>query len=98
MSLKSTSVVCTPTESHVTYLILLLEHWECHKKRISTSQSVPGGAWASRELSEKSVHVYSYFALKEWFKTAYYQVYIFVYNILSEVNLHHRMPAETKEE
>lgn len=36
--------------------------------------------------------------VKDGFRQRYYQVYIFVYNILSEVSLHHRMPAETNGE
>lgn len=58
------------------------------------------GAWVQRELSDKRVHVYSNFTFIERMvlDSLYYCVYIFVYNILSEVNLHHRMPAETNEE
>lgn len=52
---------------------------------------VSDGAWVPRERSEKRVHVYTEDCFRQ-------QVYIFVYNILAEVDLHHRMPAETKGE
>lgn len=52
---------------------------------------VSDGAWVPRERSGKRVHVYTEDCFRQ-------QVYIFVYNILAEVDLHHRMPAETKGE
>lgn len=71
--------------------IILL--WECHKIRNTAHHNPsfavdPNGAWAPRELSGKKCACLQllYIYWKSHFRQLYHHVYIFVYNILSEVN------------